>query len=233
MLPSIFDSRYHASMSTAFPFLNPAAVFARRSGAQERAKTKRDTIWPHAGEEVWDRKKHKGFTSIPRTLPYVMLAMDSLCKNAPPSVPYFVLWARAFEEHFLTIENPAVMAAESGYTGQRAVTTWNGRMRSLAELGFIEAKRGPIGDFQFVLLRNPNLAMERLHAAGRFTNESQEMLYEQFRHRHLDIGAKDFEPIETPKGEGLGASTPSPSGATTGTGVPVTLTPPLSEKGAT
>ena len=223
-------------MATAMPF-NPFALAARRSGAQERARTKRDSIWPHAGGQVWDRKKHKGFTSIPRTLPYVMLAMDSLCKNAPPSVPYFVLWTRAFEEHFLTIENPAAMAAESGYSGQRAVTTWNGRMKSLAELGFIEAKRGPTGDFQFVLLRNPNLVMESLHREGKLTNESQQMLYEQFRHRHIDIGGTDFDPppppVEPEKVEGLGALTPSPSGATTGTGVPVTLTPPLSEKGAT
>ena len=224
-------------MNTVSSLLSPFAFAARRSGAQDRAKAKRDAMWPDATTEVWDRKKHKGFTSIPRTLPLVMLAMDSLCKNAPPSVPYFVLWARAFEEHFLTIENPAVMAAESGYTGQRAVTTWTGRMRSLVQLGFIEAKRGPTGDFQFVLIRNPNLAMEKLHKDGRFTNESQLMLYEQFRHRHLDIGATDFEPppapVEPEKSEGLGALTPSPSGATTGTGVPVTLTPPLSEKGAT
>jgi hypothetical protein len=218
------------------PFVfNPFEITARRTGAQDRAKTKRDGMWPHAASVVWDRKKHKGFTSIPRTLPHVMLAMDSLCKNAPPSAPYLVLWARAFEEHFLTIENPAVMAAESGYSGQRAVTTWNGRMKSLVELGFIEAKRGPTGDYQYVLMRNPNLVMEKLERDGRFTNESQRMLYEQFRHRHLDIGGKDFEPapVEPEKGEGQGAPTPSPSGATSGPGGPATLTPPLSGEGKT
>jgi hypothetical protein len=213
----------------------PFQAAAKRTGAQQRALTKRQEMWPDAADMVWDRKKHKGFTSIPRTLPYVMLAMDSLCKNAPPSAPYFVLWGRAFEEHFLTIENPATLAAESGYTGQRAVTTWAGRMRSLAELGFIAARRGPVGEFQYVLLRNPNRVMEELHRKGLFRHESQRLLYEQFRHRAIDIGAKDFEvevPGEQAKGEGPDVAAAGPSSAT-GPAGPATLAPPLSEKGST
>lgn len=217
-------------MSSAVFFPNPFAVAAKRSGAQQRALVKRNGLWPHAPDVVWNHKKHKGFTSIPRTLPYAMLAMDSLCKNAPPSAPYLGLWVRSYEEMFLTIENPAVLAAESGYSGQRAVNTWNARMRSLVDLGFIEARRGPVSEFQFVLLHNPNRVMERLHTAGRFTNEAQHLLYEQFRQRIIDIGARDYE-TDADEGEGPSGATLDPSGATGPPG-PATLTPPLSEKGS-
>jgi hypothetical protein len=207
---------------------------AKRNGAQIRALQKRDQDWPGAAELVWNRTKHKGFTSIPRTMPYVMLAMDSLCKNAPPSAAYFVLWCRAFDEHMLIIENPAILAAESGYGGQRAVTTWNARMKSLVELGFIEAKRGPASEYQKVLLKNPNTAMQALENAGRFKNSAQRFLYEQFINRAIDIGAKDviLGTVEDPeKGEGPSVVAPGPSSATSPAGQ-ATLAPPISEKGS-
>src|SRR3954466_11514324 len=109
------------------------AQTAKRSGAQQRALQKRGELFPDAEQLVWDRKKHKGFTSIPRTLPYAMLLIDSLCKNAPPSVPYMVLLMRCSEEHILNIENPAMHAEESGYAGQRAVNAGALRMKSLGE----------------------------------------------------------------------------------------------------
>lgn len=204
---------------------------AKRAGAQTRALQKRADIWPEAENLVWDRKKFKGFTSIPRTLPYVMMAMDSLCKNSPPSAAYFVLWCRAFEEHILTIENPAVLAAESGYSGQRAVTTWNGRMKSLVDLEFIKARPGPVSGYQTVLLLNPNVAMLKLAADGKFKNESQKQLFEQFKNRAIDIGAKDIEPVTPEKGEGPSVPPLDPSSATRPAGQ-ATLTPSLSEKGS-
>jgi len=214
-------------------FFLALAQGAKRTGAQNRALQKRGEMWPEAGGQVWDRKKFKGFTSIPRTMPYVMAAMDALCKNAPPSAAYFVLWCRAFEEHILTIENPGIFAAESGYSGQRAVTTWNGRMKSLVELGFIKAKKGPVSEYQTVLLLNPNVVMASLSTAGKFTNEAQKQLFEQFKNRMIDIGARDFEPaalVEAPKGEGPSVPPLDPSSAISPTGL-ATLTPPLSEKG--
>lgn len=135
----------------------------------------------------------------------------------------------------LTIENPAILATESGYTGQRAVSTWAQRMKSLVDLGFILAKKGPVSDFQTVLLKNPNMVLLDLHRQGRFTNESQQLLFDQFRHRAIDIGAKDVIDATNPeaeKGEGPDAGTSEPSGAT-GLPGPATLTPPLSGKGET
>lgn len=69
--------------------------------AQQRALQKRAENFPPADTQVWNRKKHKGFTSIPRTLQYIMQAIDALCKNAPPSAAYFVLWCMSFEVHLM------------------------------------------------------------------------------------------------------------------------------------
>lgn len=170
---------------------NPfAAPKVKRSRAKERAVQRRDEHWPNAKDVLWDKKAFEGFTTIPRTLPLVMQAMDSLCKNAPPSSTYFVLWCRTFDEHLLVIENPGVLAAESGFTGQRAVTTWNARMKSLLDLGFIDARPGPTGDFQTVLLKNPNQVMQQLKP------RIQPMLYSQFIDRGIAIGAKDIAVVK-------------------------------------
>ena len=205
--------------------LPPQVVYAAgapapKRGAALRALKTREEIWPDAAQQVWDRKKHKGFTSVPRTMPYIELLMDSLCKNAPPSAAYRVLWMRGYEEHVLKIENPAMLAAESGYTGQRAAGTWAQRMRSLVELGFIRAKKGPVSEFQTVLIRNPNLVVMELARAGRFRNEAQQVLFDGFKQRAIDIGAKDvLDALElSEKGEGLDAPTSSPSGATSPAG---------------
>jgi hypothetical protein len=59
-------------------------------------------------------------------------------------------------------------------------------MRSLRDLGFIESKKGPSGDFHYVLLLNPNVAIEVLRRQGKV----QDGLYGRFRERLIDIGAQ-------------------------------------------
>ena len=82
---------------------------------------------------------------------------------------------------------PATFAAETGFDGERAVDTWRRRMRTLRDLGFIEAKKGSTGDFHYVLLLNPNVGIEKLRRAGKV----QTVLYGRFRDRLIDIGAQD------------------------------------------
>ena len=59
-------------------------------------------------------------------------------------------------------------------------------MRTLRDLGFIEAKKGPSGDFHYVLLINPNVGIEKLNRLGKVQN----VLYGRFRDRLIDIGAQ-------------------------------------------
>jgi hypothetical protein len=171
--------------------------------AREKALQMRAELWPGLVEgDIWDRKLHTGFTTLPRTLVIITAIIDSLTKNHPAGRSYLVLWFRAYDEMILTIESPNVIAAESGFTGERAVSTWRSRMKSLCDLGFIEAKKGASGDYHYVLLRNPHKVVWALK------DQIQDVLFTQLMERAHDIGAKDFK-----KPEGSGAQSAKPSAA--------------------
>lgn len=167
--------------------MNTKQAAVRRSKAQEKSLRLREEYWPALKEDdLWDRKRHQGFTTIPRTMPLLMNIIDSLSKNQPAGQAYFVLWCRAFDESLVVIENPSAFAAESGFTGERALTTWRQRMRSLQELGFIDCKDGASGPFHYVLLHNPHTVARKLK------DRIQDGLFRQLLDRAFDIGAKDM-----------------------------------------
>ena len=159
----------------------------RRLNMAERAKQQMDIQFPgHPDALLWHRKLNDGYSTIPRTLPLAMQAIDARSKGQPAGHTLLCLWIRAPDHPFLTIEAPATFAAETGFDGERAVDTWRRRMRTLRDLGFIEAKKGPTGDFHYVLLLNPNVGIEKLWRADKV----QTILYGRFRDRLIDIGAQ-------------------------------------------
>lgn len=137
------------------------------------------TLW------VWHRKTNDGYTTIPRTMPIVMQAIDAQTKGQPAGHTLFCLWARSPDHPVITIENPATFASEAGFFGERAVDTWRKRMKHLRDLWFIQTKPGPSGEFHYVLLLNPNSVMEWMRASGLV----QEGLYARFIDRAIEIGA--------------------------------------------
>lgn len=167
-----------------------SAFTAKRvSAAQEKAKALRDSCWPGLDEQkLWNRQSVSGFTTIPRTLPLIMNIIDVLTKNKPAGRAYFVLWCRTFDHSLLVIENPMTLAVEAGFTGERALTTWKDRMRSLVELGLIDAKAGATGLYHFVLLFNPHKVVWNLR------HRIQDETFRQLQFRAIEIGAKDMEP---------------------------------------
>lgn len=159
----------------------------RRLTMAERAKQQMDIHFADYPDALlWYRKLNDGYSTIPRTLPLAMQAIDAQSKGQPAGHTLLCLWIRAPDYPFLTIEAPATFAAEAGFTGERAVDTWRRRMRTLRDLGFIKAKKGATGDFHYVLLLNPNVSIEEL---GR-SDKVQTVLYGRFRDRLIDIGAQ-------------------------------------------
>ncbi|MEO8021732.1 hypothetical protein [Polaromonas sp.] len=135
---------------------------------------------------IWQRKVNDGYTTLPRTLPIAMQAIDDETKGRPAGHTLFCLWARSPDHPMLVIENPATYASEAGFSGERAVDTWRKRMKQLVELNFIRCVPGPSGDFHYVLLLNPNTAVEQLRAIGKI----QQALYARFIDRVNEIGAQ-------------------------------------------
>ena len=166
---------------------------ARRLKMSERAAQQMEIHFPEVDNEwLWHRRTNDGFSTIPRTLPIAMQAIDMQSKGQPAGHTLFCLWARSPDHPLVAIENPAVFAAEAGFLGERAVDTWRRRMKKLRELKFIMAKKGPSGDFHYVLLLNPNVIVEHM----RNLDMVQDVLYSRFLERTADIGAySDIEQI--------------------------------------
>ena len=165
---------------------NSKQAHARRLKMADRAEQQLGLHFPEIPSTLlWRRKSNDGFTTVPRPLPIAMQVIDARSKGAPAGHALFCLWARAPDNPLVIVENPATFAAEAGFTGERAVDTWRKRMKTLREHGFIATKRGPSGDFHFILLLNPNIAVEMMRARG-FV---QDGLYGRFLDRVADIGA--------------------------------------------
>ena len=167
--------------------MNIKQIAVKKSKAQEKSLKIREEYWPELkDDDIWDRKKHKGFTTIPRTIAIIISIIDSLSKGKPLGQAYFVLWCHVYDDSLLIIDNPSIYAAEAGYSGERALTAWNKRMEKLQELGFIECKEGAAGKFHYVLIKNPHKVVWQLK------NQIQEWRFRQLLDRSLDIGAKDM-----------------------------------------
>lgn len=179
---------------------------ARRASMTERANTQQELHFPDVKPEwLWHRSRNDGYTTVPRALPIAMQAIDEQTKGQPAGHTLFCLWARAPDASMLVIESPAVYAYEAGFSGPRAVDTWRRRMKQLQALNFLGAKPGVSGDFHYVLLLNPNVAMEWLHREQKM----QDGLYHRFIDRVVDIGAgSDIDAIRAIWEEEAEAATP-------------------------
>ncbi|MGB2904233.1 MAG: hypothetical protein WBJ68_04365 [Candidatus Dechloromonas phosphoritropha] len=171
---------------------NGKQATARRMKMAERAQQQMDIHFPSMAESwVWRRKTNDGYTTIPRTIPIAIQAINAQSKGQPAGHVLFCLWARAPDHPLVTIENPVIFASEAGFIGERAVDTWRRRMKQLRDLHFIATKPGASGEFHYVLLMNPNAAMEWMRASGLM----QDPLYSRFIERAVDVGA--FGEIES------------------------------------
>lgn len=173
--------------------LNAKQSTSKRMKMAERAQQQMDLHFPNVPTPwLWHRKTNDGYISIPRTMPIAMQAIDAQSKGQPAGHTLFSLWARSPDHPVLTIENPSTFAAEAGFLGERAVDTWRRRMRKLRELYFIQSKAGPSGEFHYVLLLNPNAAIEGLWTSKLI----QSGLYSRFVDRLAEIGAfRDLEAV--------------------------------------
>jgi hypothetical protein len=189
--------------------VNKAANTKRIYKGAERALRLRAELWPKVPEsDLWSRHNNTGFTTIPRTLPHLMNLIDSLSKSQPAGRAYLTLWFRAFDQALIIVDSPAILAAESGFNGERAVTTWRQRMATLAEFGFIKAEKGPSGDFHYLLLMNPHKVVWKLKAKDQISRQ----LFLPLLDRATEIGAYDMSAPEEHDAEADGTADPFAEG---------------------
>lgn len=157
----------------------------------------RAILWPGVdNSQLWYRRDRDGFVTIPRLMPLIMSIMDDLSgKGFPIGQTYFEMWCRLYDEGFLTLNRPEEMAFHAGFSGQRALRTWRERVRRLHELGFIDLKSGPLGEFSYALFWNPYYVLQR------HRDRIQEAKWRALEIRANEIGATDLDEIP-----GLGQS---------------------------
>ena len=128
----------------------------------------RKQFWSHVPDsDVWSRDPPTvGFTTIPRGLDHVMQIMDDASKGKPPSSTYFTLWCWARDLQVVNVVSAHELALESGFTGQRAESTWRQRMRILENFGFILTEPGRYGPISHVLILHPYRAVQRMNSQG-------------------------------------------------------------------
>jgi len=135
---------------------------------------------------IWDRTRNSGYIAIPRILPLAMQAIDNKTKGKPAGHVYFCLWSRSPDYSLVTINSQQTFAFEAGFSGERAIDTWKGRIRSLQDLGFIKAFSGPSGEFHHIVLYDP------VYILGLFwkRKQIQKDLYMRICDRAFEIGAE-------------------------------------------
>lgn len=158
---------------------------------EEKKLELRKSLWPaYTDDDFWHRKKRKGFTTIPRTLPLFALIMDSLSKGNPVSVIYFDLWCRAHDDCVVSLDKQKEMAFYCGFKGQRAIQTWSARIRTLHELGFINVKEGAHGPLSHAVILNPYKVVQKFSAKRKsFIDEA---VLNELHVRAAAIGANDL-----------------------------------------
>ncbi len=162
----------------------------RRKKLDERRRDLIKELWGKELEtlSLWSRHEHDGFSTIPRTLPHIIRIIDALSgAGAPLGTTYTSLWCRVSDEGFVEIKDKEILAYESGFGGQRAVTTWQSRMKKLSDLGFISSKPGLKGDFQYVLILNPLSVIKGIYDEPSMTKDSR---YHALFERMQEVGAE-------------------------------------------
>ncbi len=164
----------------------------RISAMMKRKLDLRNQLWPSLDERrLWLRSHSDGFVTIPRPLPLFFVLMDGLSKGQPLGSTYADLWSRCFDDCFIEVKSPRMMAFSAGFSGQRAENTWRHRIKKLHELGFIDVRSGPHGPISYILILNPYHVVENLRemAMPGFRQD----VYNALLSRAIEIGARDFE----------------------------------------
>lgn len=134
--------------------------------------------------ELWHRGTDDGYIHLPRVLPLVVNIIDALTKGKPAGQTYLALWFRNYDEMIVDVTDEASLAYESGFYSERRVTTWQQRMQSLHDLGFIRAHK--VGNrYQYALILHPVEVIKRLNTEKKIQQE----MYEIFQHRAYEVGA--------------------------------------------
>jgi hypothetical protein len=185
-------------------------IMIGKNPSTEKREKLRGDYW--LGEEAWLElgiRKEKGWFAAPRTLPLILQLIDSkqVSGKSKPSSVYLDLLARHIDSGIVEIMNESECAFSAGYSGSRAVRTWQERMKILIENGFIKAVKIGNQPYRYVLLVHPTIAVKQLYDAKKVSvhwwdtyrarqREAKETTYEE---RQAAKAPTNVLPLNRPK----------------------------------
>ena len=160
----------------------------KTTGAEKREKL-REEYWPN--EDAWTGVNEKGWFRAPRTLPLLLTLMrsKSLSGGLDPTQVYLELLTRHFDGGVIEMAHEADHAYAAGYSGNRAVRSWQERMKVLEKLGFIRIKQIGNQRYRYVLIVHPATAVERL----REKNLVNKAWFEAYQARKMETKEESYE----------------------------------------
>ena len=184
----------------SFSYLHRGILALPSENSTDRKQRElRDRLWPEAASWIWDRndKKNKGFATIPRLLPLIMILVKVLAAKGEGDarLAYLELWSRARDNHIISITDEADIAYASNCINQkRSSRTWADHMRVLERLGFILIAPDGVRAIAHILLLNP------LAVAARLQKEQKTPAgwWSVFTRRAAEVGAKIPAPATMP-----------------------------------
>jgi len=180
-----------AAAATATP---PAAVAAAGAAAAAQAPSrkkvrKRKTLaeyakdiralhWPTVTDaQVWSSEAG-GFAIMPRTAGMVAEvvireAHKKMFKTSSAAgITYMTVWLHSQASGVARIDSEEDAAFESGYGGERGVTTFRRHMRTLKTMGFIDFVEESRGRVKWILIFNPYQVVRKLHEDGHLETQT-------------------------------------------------------------
>jgi hypothetical protein len=153
----------------------------------------RNTNLPHIkNTQVWSSQSG-GWASVPRSAGLIStLVIKEAYRNrfngsSAAGVTYMTLWLH-FQGHGMSrIESEADAALESGYGGERGITTFRRHLRTLKDLGFVDYLEESRGRVKWVALLNPYQVVKKLVEDGHVSKAT----YSALKERADAIGVSD------------------------------------------
>ncbi len=174
-------------------------MIKKKSGPSERRESLRKEHW--AKEDPWTGEDEVGWFRAPRTLPLVLALLSSkaISGKTDPARVYLELLARHVGEGVIEMAHEAEHAFASGYSGTRAVRTWQERMKILEKNGFIKTKKVGNRQYALVLLVHPTRAVQQLREKKQDKAEVAEAWWAAYVQRKLETKEKTFAQREMKK----------------------------------
>lgn len=137
----------------------PQALQRGKNQAEAKREQIRNELFPNSAEDIYNRKVHNGYSSVPRTIGLMLTLIEALAeKGKNPSRVYSELWFRTYDDKLVEVKDEEEFAYASGLSVRR----WRERIDVLAKLGFIKVRPNGNRRYGYILLRNPNNVVQEI-----------------------------------------------------------------------